>query len=291
MHRSSEPLIVGAGPVGLAAALFLTRQGCTPRVIEMRQEASKQSRALAVNPRTLDILRPTGVTQRMLDIGLPVRGGRFYRRTRNVATVSFDGIHPHYPFLLALSQAATERLLAESLERAGGKVQRGRKLVECRTSGEEVEAVIEPTEGGSREVVRCPWLLAADGAHSVARQQLAIDFPGSAFKEPWYLADVPLRTALAPDHAHVFFLAGGELLFLVRVVDDALQDRDGEPIWRVIAKHPQPLAQLVEAEQAGPPLWESNFHISHRIDAAMAAGRVFFAGDAAHIHSPVARGA
>ena len=208
MHRSSEPLIVGAGPVGLAAALFLTRQGCTPRVIEMRQEASKQSRALAVNPRTLDILRPTGVTQRMLDIGLPVRGGRFYRRTRNVATVSFDGIHPHYPFLLALSQAATERLLAESLERAGGKVGTGEKIGR-------VSHVGRGSRGGhradgrrfprSRAVARGCW---QPTVPTVSRDNnWRSTFPVRRSRSRGIWPTFPCATALAPDHAHVFLPA------------------------------------------------------------------------------------
>ena len=61
MSHQDRPLIVGAGPVGLGAALFLARQGRVARVVEMRDEPSQQSRALAVNPRTLDILEPTGL--------------------------------------------------------------------------------------------------------------------------------------------------------------------------------------------------------------------------------------
>jgi 2-polyprenyl-6-methoxyphenol hydroxylase-like FAD-dependent oxidoreductase len=250
-----------------------------------------QSRALAVNPRTLEILEPTGVTGRMLELGLPIHGARFYRQGRIVADLSLAGIHPKYPFMLALSQAATERLLARALEGAGGAVERGVKLVQCRARTDGVEAALEPSAGGPREVVQCPWLLAADGAHSLVREQLGIGFPGTSFREEWHLADVPLRTALAADRAHVFFLDGGSLLFLIRVVDEAQQDRFAEPVWRVIGNRPDPLSDLVQAEQTGPPLWISSFPISHRINVTLAAGNVYFAGDAAHIHSPIgARG-
>jgi 2-polyprenyl-6-methoxyphenol hydroxylase-like FAD-dependent oxidoreductase len=289
--QPNRPLIVGAGPVGLAAALFLTRQGRFPRVVEMRDEPSQQSKALAVNPRTLDILEPTGLTRRMLELGLPIHGARFYRQERIVATLSFADIHPKYPFMLALSQAVTERLLAQGFEAAGGAVERGVKMTACRTLAEGVEAVLERSADGSREVVRCPWLLAADGAHSIVRQQLGIDFTGSSFAQQWYLADVPLRTALAADHVHIFFLAGGIFLFMLRVVNEARRDETGTPLWRVLTNRPEPLSRLVQAEQAGLPTWTSSFHISHRIDATLAAGGVYFAGDAAHIHSPVgARG-
>jgi 2-polyprenyl-6-methoxyphenol hydroxylase-like FAD-dependent oxidoreductase len=126
------PLIVGAGPVGLAAALFLRRQGSSPRIVEMLDEPVHESKALAVNPRTLDILDETGVTGRMLDIGLPIREAVLHRNGKVVASISLAGIHPRYPFMLAISQATTERLLAGALKEAGGHVDRGVKLVGCR---------------------------------------------------------------------------------------------------------------------------------------------------------------
>jgi 2-polyprenyl-6-methoxyphenol hydroxylase-like FAD-dependent oxidoreductase len=151
-------------------------------------------------------------------------------------------------------------------------------MVECRSFVDRVEAVLESSPGGPREVVRCPWLLAADGAHSAAREQLGIDFVGSSFAAEWHLADAPVRTTLAADHAHVFFLDRGAFLFMIRVVDDGVKHRPGEPVWRVMGNRPEPLSQLVQAEQAGPPLWTSSFPISHRMNATLATGRVYFAG-------------
>jgi 2-polyprenyl-6-methoxyphenol hydroxylase-like FAD-dependent oxidoreductase len=291
MTQTEQPLIVGAGPVGLGAALFLAQQGQIPRVVEMRDQPAEQSKALAVNPRTLDILEPTGVTRRMLELGLPIDEVHFYRRGRVVGGMSLAGIHLRHPYMLALSQATTERLLAQALEAAGGGVERGVKLVACRKLADGVEATLEPSAGGPQEVVQCPWLLGADGAHSTVRQQLGLDFVGSLFANEWYLADVPLRTALAENQAHVFFLESGAFLFVIRVVDDARDHRPGERLWRVFGNRPEPLSQLVQAEQAGPPVWTSGFHISHRIATTLSAGHVYLAGDAAHVHSPAgARG-
>ena len=98
MSQQGQPVIFGAGPVGRGPALFLARQGRVARVVEMRDEPSQQSRALAVNPRTLDILERTGVTSRMLARGLRIHGVRFYRRGRVIAGLSFAGMHPRYPF-------------------------------------------------------------------------------------------------------------------------------------------------------------------------------------------------
>jgi hypothetical protein len=61
----------------------------------------------------------------------------------------------------------------------------------------------------------------------------------------WHLADAPLRTELAADHAHVFFLDGGAFYFMIRVVDETLHDRGSEPVWRVMGNRPEPLSQLI----------------------------------------------
>lgn len=291
MGQSDCPLIVGAGPVGLGAALFLTRQGRIPRIVEKRDQPSQQSRALAVNPRTLDILEPTGVSQRMLELGLPIHGASFYRRERLITNLSFANIHSRYPFMLALSQATTERLLEQALEAQGGRVERGVQMVACDNSVNPVEATLLLSDGLTREQVCCPWLFAADGAHSVARQQTGIEFTGTSFAREWHLTDAPLHTTLAPDRAHVFFLERGVFLFMIRVVDEGLQAQTKVPLWRVITNRPAPLSRLVRAEQAGMPVWNSSFHIAHRINATFAQNGVYFAGDAAHVHSPVgARG-
>lgn len=288
MSDPARPLIVGAGPVGLAAGLFLTRTGHRPRIIETLESPSTWSKALAVNPRTLDILGPSGVTDRMLERGGRMLGACMYRNDRELAKIDFEGIHPRYPFMLALSQATTESLLSEALHEAGGTVERGVKLVTCRNVEGGIEASLE---GESSENVRSPWLLAADGAHSVVRHQMGISFEGSSLANEWHLADVPLKTSLADDRAHVFFLDEGGFLFLIRVVDDARKTTPGGPIWRVIGSAPEPLSRLRKAEVNGPPIWESSFRIAHRINETFAKGSVYFAGDAAHIHSPIgARG-
>jgi len=203
--------------------------------------------------------------------------------------MSLAGIHPRYPFVLALSQATTEHLLAQALVEAGGQIERGVELVDCRVVPGRVEATLDSS--GHQELVACPWLLAADGARSAVREKLGNQFLGSSLPEEWHLADVPLRTKLADDRAHIILGEGGVFLFLLRVVDETLSDRNRGSLWRVICNRPEPLSRLELAEQAGPPIWTSSFHISHRICSRLAIGNVYFAGDAAHIHSPMgARG-
>jgi 2-polyprenyl-6-methoxyphenol hydroxylase-like FAD-dependent oxidoreductase len=291
MSAAQRPLIVGAGPVGLAAALFLKRSGFAPRIVETRQEPAPQSKALAVNPRILDLLEPTGVTARMLELGRPVRGMQFHRNGKIVVGLNLDGIHPKYPFMLGLSQATTERLLAEALLAAGGEIERGVEMTSCRNDAAGVAIELRHANDGSSESVDTPWLLAADGARSLARKQLGVEFDGSTFPGEWYLADAPLKTTLSTEFAHILFCRGGGFLFVMPVYGDEQFTANDGLLWRVLGNRPDPLAQLEQAEVAGPSVWQSSFHVSHRLSAELAVGHIYFAGDAAHIHSPMgARG-
>ncbi len=290
MESESLPLIVGAGPVGLAAAVFLARSGIATRLVEREREPSTLSKALAVNPRTLEILDAVGVTDRMLEIGKKVKGACLWRGRRLAATIDFTRrLKGKYPFMLALSQATTERLLEEALVDLGGAVERGSRLTDCKNEAQGVAATLATEHG--EEVYRSPWMLAADGAHSTARERLGIELPGSAFRNEWDLADVPLTPSLAEDYAHAIFLPKGEFQFMIRVIDPPAERAVAGPLWRVIGNRPGILERLAAAQVTAPPVWTSSFRVSHRINRQLSLGRVHFAGDAAHLHSPVgARG-
>ncbi|MDB5302990.1 MAG: 2-polyprenyl-6-methoxyphenol hydroxylase [Phycisphaerales bacterium] len=289
-QTQAQPLVVGAGPVGLAAALFLARDGVKARIIDAAPRPSPYSKALAVNPRTLEILEPIGITAQMLALGKPIHGARFWQGKETVGELSFQGLPHKYPFMLALSQAVTVRLLESCLNDNGVHVERGVRLVGCRHEPKSVEAELKPADGPAQRL-QCPWLLAADGARSTVREELAIQFRGNSFEKAWHLVDVPMATPLAEDFAHAIFLDGGGFLFLIRVVDEPEKNGSGDPIWRVIGNDPELLARLEIGKPTGPPIWSSEFRISHRINDCMRQGHVYFAGDAAHIHSPIgARG-
>lgn len=285
-HSAAVPLVVGAGPVGKAAALLLAQADLPVRLVDGAPGPATESRALAVNPRTLEILQPTGVSDRMLELGLPIRAASLWRGKQRIVRIGFDRLHHRHPFMLALSQATTERLLGEALQAAGVVVEWDTALVACRNEDQHVAAQLQT--GAATEEVQCPWLLAADGAHSAARQALGVDFAGNGLEAPWQLLDLPLETDLAEDHAHVFLVDDG-FVFLLRVVDGGR--RDAPPLWRVLGNVPDLLGRVDAVRPAGEPVWTSHFHVAHRLAARLQVGNVCLAGDAAHVHSPMgARG-
>ncbi len=272
--------IVGAGPTGLAAALFLSRRGVPVRIIDQAAAPARHSKALAVNPRTLDLLEPTGVSARMMAEGRAVHRGRFYENWMLVADLDLGGVHRRYA-LTVLSQARSEALLAEALAAAGIQAEREVTLEHAGLVDGRVEARLVHGNDGRVEQVSPPILFAADGARSTVRRDLGLGFPGSRFPEPWPLLDVRLDTPLSLDGAHISSFPDG-LIFMLALAPGA---------WRVLGNVPDLLARLPPGTKAGEVLWESRFHIAHRVVTRPAVGRIALGGDAAHIHAPVgARG-
>lgn len=273
-------MIAGAGPTGLAAALLLARRGVAVRIVDKSPAPSRNSKALAVNPRTQDLLEDTGVTARMLAEGWLVQGLTLHQPGHDDVSVPLSPLLDTHRSLLSLPQARTEALLADALQALGVVVERGVKL-DALAQGDDSVAITLVHPDGSLERTQAPLLFGADGAHSTVRQVLGLAFPGEELPEPWQLWDLRLATPLAPDRVHLTLLPDG-FLFALRVRDD---------LWRVMGNGAEPLAALPAGTRCGEVLWQSHFHIAHRVAERAGVGRVLLGGDAAHIHSPLgARG-
>jgi 2-polyprenyl-6-methoxyphenol hydroxylase-like FAD-dependent oxidoreductase len=268
-------LIIGAGPVGLSTAIECVRRGLPVRIVDQDAEATRESRAVAVNPRTLDLLEPSGAAERLVAAGVRLRGFRIVSEgvTRAVADASRLP-HP-FNFILALVQNETEAILAQVLAEKGVPVERGVTAVDVASRDSGAEATLDGPSG--RERVACDWLVGADGAHSIVRKALGIDFPGEPYPFQWSLADVDLSGDVEEDRAELRLEVGAPILFRIPI---------GPGRHRLISNAPDLLERLPAAWSAGAVHWRSDFRVSHRQVERLGQGRAWLVGDAAHIHSP-----
>jgi 2-polyprenyl-6-methoxyphenol hydroxylase-like FAD-dependent oxidoreductase len=285
-------LIAGAGPVGLTAATELARYGVTVRVVDKSAARTDKSKALVLWSRSLELIERMGCVDRFLTAGMNCHGARMSNGTDLMGEINFDGVKSRYPFALMIPQSETERLLETHLEELGVKVARRVEVVSVTPSQDGVTATLRDA-AGREETITADWLIGCDGAHSTVRHALGIEFSGTTQPSDWVLADLRL-TGLTPDKLDIFWHAEGILAFFPIVGDRYRIVADLGPT-QGHGRPGEPTLAEVQAlvDQRGPgtirlhdPYWLSYFHINERKVEDYGRGRVFLAGDAAHIHSP-----
>ncbi|GGE46703.1 hypothetical protein GCM10007276_24830 [Agaricicola taiwanensis] len=280
MTKSASVLVVGAGPVGLAAAIELHRRGVPVRIIDQDPRPVKESRAIGINPRTLELMEASGATERLIAAGIKLRGVVLVAGGRVRAEVDITRLKHRFNFMLALPQDRTEEILAQCLAERGIPVERGVSCVDVAAHATAAEAVLSGPEG--REEVEAGWLVAADGAHSIVRKALDIGFPGAPYPFEWSLADIDLGGDVEMDRGEIRLDVGQPVLIRLPI---------GPGRHRLIANGPDVLGLAPPEWQPGAIHWQSSFKVSHRQVQRLGEGRVRLIGDAAHIHSPAgARG-
>ncbi|MCJ2049289.1 FAD-dependent monooxygenase [Methylobacterium sp. J-070] len=288
-------LIVGAGPVGLTMAAELARYGVGVRLIDRAPHATETSKALVVWSRTLELMDRMGCTQAFLDAGLRAPGASIRSGGRVLGNPRFDDIASAYNLALMIPQRDTERLLTAHLGSFGVAVERQVELVGFTEAADGVVARLRHADG-REETVRTPWLIGCDGAHSTVRHGLGVAFEGSAQGDDWLLADVRLDGPAAPPPDEIATYLHRDGPFVIFPIPGG-RARVIATVGKTDAAHPRPDPTLDDVQafvdqragggfRVSDPVWLTNFRINERKVTEYRRGRVFLAGDAAHIHSP-----
>jgi 2-polyprenyl-6-methoxyphenol hydroxylase-like FAD-dependent oxidoreductase len=300
---STQVLVVGAGPTGLALALWLAGAGVRVRIVERAPKPPSTSRAIAVQARTLELYRQLGIADEAVARGRPLAALNFWVRGEKAAHVPFGDIgsgRSLYPFALMLAQDEHERVLGAELDRAGVAVERGTTLTGFDVGGDGVRAHLVDA-GGGVETCEAAYLAGCDGAGSTVRHGLGFGFPGGTYSRLFYVADLDAEGPGADGELHVALDEAGFLAAFplrgdrhVRLIgtfrpeappEDAAESSSPAPplAWRDVDKTVLSHVGLRVREVK----WFSSYHVHHRVVERFGAGPVFLLGDAAHVHSPV----
>ncbi|MCY3879419.1 MAG: FAD-dependent monooxygenase [Rhodobacteraceae bacterium] len=266
-------LIVGAGPTGLTAGIELCRLGVVPTIVDRRETASTLSRAVGVTPRSLSLLKPSGVTEKLLQEAIPFHGIRIHHGTSLSLDLPLRSERMAYPYVIGMPQDRTEALMAETLELLGGSIQFGKGFEGYEEEGGKAAVTFADGTSGKFDVV-----IGADGIRSTVREAAGIEYPGFDLEQTWSIADVDAEGWEHPDKITLVQAGPGMI-----VVFAPLEARR----YRLVSSAPNALEAMPLPINVTNIRRQGQFKISVRQASTYSKGPVHLAGDAAHCHAPV----
>ena len=287
-------LIIGAGPTGLTAALELSRMGISVRIVDKMPQPATSSRAIGVQARTLELFEQRGLVQEMLEKGNRGVAGSIYGEGKRIFRLEFAHNGSQYGYMLFISQAETEATLRRALEQHHVTIERGVEFIALAQSehGDTVTAIVKHPDG-SLEEIHAEYLIDSEGAHSVSRTTLNLQFSGKTRAEDYALGDLYIDGDIPDSDFHIFssqygfmglFPMGNRRFRLIASNPLSKPGKDTVPSLEEIQKIYDQRSHI--PARFHDMSWSSWFRINSRMVDHLRVGRVFLGGDSAHIHSP-----
>ena len=303
-----DVVIVGAGPTGLSLAAQCLRYGLTFAIIDRKDGPTEFSKALVVHARTMEIYDQIGLAQKARAEGQPLNKLVILSDGKLAANPDFSAIgrkFTPFPYFLVLEQSKNEHLLYDYLRAHGANVQWGTDLIDFAQDDNGVTAQVKAADGVI-SVLSARYLVGCDGASSPVREQLGLGFHGSTYPRLFYVADLEMTldlpgTEVVNDGSTMVGALGEKAVVLMLPMK-------GEDHWRIIGNVSDfdargqgegvgddvPVEVIIERvkKHVARPMtvravnWFSKYKVHTRHVDKFSVGRVFVAGDAAHVHTP-----
>ena len=305
-HPNPEVLVVGAGPVGLVAALFLDQGGVRVQIIDMHQRTAQFSYALAIHPRTLRILDQAGLSGALTAAGRKLTKVAFFDGREKRAEIDYSRLASTHPYLLVVRQSLLERTVEEELRRRDHKVLWGHRLQALVDDGASVQADIAELDqvATGYPIARSEWVvqrtdtiqpsfvIGADGYDSAVRRMAGIEMTEhhtalifSIYEIETTGGDLPdeVRVVLDNDVTSVYWpLETGRCRWGFQIRDASLHDASMPRLQQLIgARAPWFTARPTQI------YWSTLASFASRLTRSFGKGNVWLAGDAAHQAAPV----
>jgi 2-polyprenyl-6-methoxyphenol hydroxylase-like FAD-dependent oxidoreductase len=283
-----DVIVVGAGPTGLLLAGDLTAAGHSVTVLERRSpEVSNLTRAFGVHARTLEVLDARGLADPLVKTGRPITDLRLFRRL----TLDLSNLPSRFPYLLITPQYEVEHLLESRALESGVEFRYRTELAGLDQDPDGVTARVR-AEDGTESALRATYLVGADGHRSTVRASLGLPFPGESVIRSIVLADV--RLAEEPSGVLTVNGVGDTFAFIAPFGDGYYRIFGWQRDHDVPDDTPLELDEVKQITRRAldsdfgmyEARWLSRFHSDERQAPSYRVGRVFLAGDAAHVHSP-----
>ena len=284
-------LVVGAGPVGLTLAAECRRHGVSFRIIDKTPSHSVHSKALIVWSGTFEHLAGAGLAEKFLESSRPLHKMIIQDMGNRIAEIPItEGLDSLYARPVIIPQSRSEELLLAHLQEQGVEVERNVECVDVRSDEEGVTCDLHRSDG-TVETATVGWLAGCDGARSIVRQKLKVDFVGVTEESGFILADAKLVNG--PPEDAIILSSGPSGMVMIFPIKPG--------VWRFfgLREHSedrsQPTLEEIQrhVDNAGlahwrlfDPEWLSYFAVNERVASRNRVGRVFILGDASHIHSP-----
>ena len=287
--------IVGGGPVGMTAALLLARLGVASTIVESSEQRDPiGSKALCMQRDVLDVLERVGVGDMLMEEGVTWTLGRTYYREHELFQITFPEIGDnHFPPFVNVGQDRTEFWLEEQINAEPLiELRYGHRVTTIRQTSDSVTLGVE-TAGGESEIT-ASYVIGSDGSRSSVRKLMGAEFPGKSFEDQFLICDIRADLGFANERRFFFDPEWNP-------DRQVLIHPQADSVWRIDWQVPPDFD--VEAEQASGGLeerirkivgdgeyeivWMSVYRFHQRIASKFREGRVFLAGDAAHIVSPI----